>query len=144
MTACHRAVLLVCLAWFAVSAIVPAEAAEVIEAFVQGGAQLLHVAEAERIGAEVHIHDLDAVAALQTRMSQRLPADKAQAEKLIPKLMTPSVLDAIARAWVGPIKAQAYGIDRYPALVFDGHAIVYGELDVLRALQQYRQSRAGR
>jgi integrating conjugative element protein (TIGR03757 family) len=32
-----------------------------------------------------------------------------------------------------------YGIDRYPAIVFDGHAVVYGVTDVQAATRIYEQ-----
>ncbi|MEA3275692.1 MAG: DUF1525 domain-containing protein, partial [Pseudomonadota bacterium] len=34
--------------------------------------------------------------------------------------------------------AAEYGIDRYPAIVLDGQAVVYGVTDVGEALRHYR------
>ena len=52
----------------------------------------------------------------------------------------------VARAAVGLVRAAEYGIDRYPAIVFDGQAVVYGITDIGEALSHYRmwQGRAPR
>jgi hypothetical protein len=44
----------------------------------------------------------------------------------------------------GLVQAMQYGIDRYPAIVFDGKAVVYGITDVRAATQRYQQWQAGR
>ena len=33
--------------------------------------------------------------------------------------------------------ARRYGIDRYPAIVFDARAVIYGETDLRQALRRY-------
>jgi integrating conjugative element protein (TIGR03757 family) len=43
----------------------------------------------------------------------------------------------------GLVQAMQYGIDRYPAIVFDGKAVVYGITDVRAATQRYQQWQAG-
>ena len=50
---------------------------------------------------------------------------------------------AVQNAAVGLAKAMQYGIDRYPAIVFDGKAVVYGLTDLNSALDHYRTWRAG-
>jgi integrating conjugative element protein (TIGR03757 family) len=42
------------------------------------------------------------------------------------------------RAAMGLAKAVQYGVDRYPAIVFDGQVVVYGITDLEAALQHYR------
>jgi len=44
----------------------------------------------------------------------------------------------IQRAAMGLAKAMQYGVDRYPAIVFDGQAVVYGVPDMQTALAHYR------
>ena len=39
----------------------------------------------------------------------------------------------------GLVQAMQYGIDRYPAIVFDGVAVVYGVTDVIAATQIYQR-----
>jgi integrating conjugative element protein (TIGR03757 family) len=41
-------------------------------------------------------------------------------------------------------KAMQVGVDRYPAVVFDGEAVVYGVTDLTFALEQYRAWQARR
>ena len=36
-----------------------------------------------------------------------------------------------------------YGVDRYPAIVFNGEAVVYGLTDLSNALDHYRTWQAG-
>jgi integrating conjugative element protein (TIGR03757 family) len=43
----------------------------------------------------------------------------------------------------GLAKAMQYGIDRYPAVVFDGQAVVYGVTDLQAAIGHYQTWRAG-
>jgi integrating conjugative element protein (TIGR03757 family) len=37
----------------------------------------------------------------------------------------------------GLAKAAQYGVDRYPAIVFDGRAVVYGVTDLVDAVERY-------
>ena len=39
--------------------------------------------------------------------------------------------------------AVQYGLEKYPAIVFDGELIVYGLTDLSTALMHYRRWRAG-
>jgi integrating conjugative element protein (TIGR03757 family) len=48
------------------------------------------------------------------------------------------------QAAIGLAKAVQYGVDRYPAMVFDGGAVIYGVTDIHQALLRYRQWREGR
>ena len=41
-------------------------------------------------------------------------------------------------AAIGLAKAVQYGIDRYPAIVFDGRVVVYGVTDLVEALDRYK------
>jgi len=41
------------------------------------------------------------------------------------------------RAAIGLTKALQYGIDRFPAMVFDGQCVVYGVTDLGQALHRY-------
>ena len=49
----------------------------------------------------------------------------------------------VENAAKGLVQAMQYGIDRYPAIVFDGKAVVYGITDVRAATQRYQQWQAG-
>ncbi|MEZ5573748.1 MAG: TIGR03757 family integrating conjugative element protein [Halioglobus sp.] len=43
----------------------------------------------------------------------------------------------------GLVQAMQYGIDRYPAIVFDGEVVVYGVTDVTVATQLYQRWQTG-
>ena len=40
-------------------------------------------------------------------------------------------------AALGLAKAVQYGVDHYPAIVFNGTAVVYGVTDLVEAVQRY-------
>ena len=50
-----------------------------------------------------------------------------------------SRLDLARQSAAGLINAAEYGVDRYPAIVFDGNAVVYGVTDIGEALRHYRK-----
>ena len=74
-------------------------------------------------------YDIDRISLLQQALSHGLPADPAQAKQLV--LQRFQVMDAalshrLENAGKGLAQAMAYGIDRTPAVVFDGRAVIYG------------------
>ncbi|MEA2093693.1 MAG: DUF1525 domain-containing protein [Pseudomonadota bacterium] len=44
---------------------------------------------------------------------------------------------------MGLARALQYGIDRYPAIVFDGQLVVYGVTELGQALHQYYHWQGG-
>lgn len=93
----------------------------------------------------VTIYKLDGLAKFEAALSQDLPAgaDAAKAEalrrigELDEERMAPT-----KHAAMGLAKAVQYGIDRYPAIVIDGTAVIYGVIDLNDALQRYEAWRA--
>lgn len=49
----------------------------------------------------------------------------------------------IQRSAIGLARAMQYGLDRYPAIVFDNQAVVYGFTDLNVALMYYQAWRTG-
>ena len=45
------------------------------------------------------------------------------------------------RSAIGLVRAMQYGIDRFPAIVFDGQAVVYGVTDLQVALAHHESWR---
>lgn len=88
----------------------------------------------------VTIYGLDGLARFEAALSQGLPADvdsaTAEALRRIGDLdeehMAPT-----RHAAMGLAKAMQYGIDRYPAIVINGTAVVYGVIDLNVAMQRY-------
>lgn len=100
----------------------------------------LPVANAE--GATV-VH-LDALQQLEHGLSAGLPAQAQAAQALLQSrlaAMGPDLHHRLRAAGSGLGRALALGIDRAPAVVFDGRWTVYGVPDVAAARQLYRQRR---
>jgi len=87
----------------------------------------------------VEVYRVDAIRALEARLSRDLPVDAGASERIVLERL--KQLDATARdqlhhAASGLAKATQYGIDRIPAVVIDGQWVVYGRTDVAGALAQ--------
>ena len=73
------------------------------------------------------------------------PVNRARARLVLTRIEKDwyALLPQLENAANGLLKAKQYGIDRYPAIVFDGRAVVYGITDIQAATQRYRQWQAG-
>ena len=91
-------------------------------------------------GATVAIYVVDGLEQFESALSQDLPADaeaaKAEALRRIGELNDARVAPAKKSA-LGLAKASQYGFDRYPAIVFDSTAVVYGVTDLVDAVARY-------
>ena len=86
----------------------------------------------------VEIHKLDAIKQLEDLLSKGLPSDPAKAKDwALKRLQTLSQteLEQSARSLA---KAVQYGLEKYPAIVFDGEFVVYGLTDLGLGLMHYR------
>jgi integrating conjugative element protein (TIGR03757 family) len=90
----------------------------------------------------VEVYEIDGIERFEAELSRGLPANadaaKRSAQARIGQL-NQRQLQRAQRAAQGLAKAMQYGIDRYPAIVLDGRAVVYGVPDVKTALHLYRQ-----
>lgn len=135
---------LVALALFgplAFSVPVLASDALVIEVFTTGEQPVVG-AEHERLRtATVTIYAVDGLKRFESGLSEGLPADpdaaKAQALRRI-QLLDDARMVPAKNAAFGLAKAVQYGVDRYPAIVFDGRAVVYGVTDLVEAHNRYK------
>ena len=101
---------------------------------------------AEHPGIAIHVHKLDAIRGLEEKLSQDLPADPDQAKHLaLMRLqqMSKGARSQLQHAATSLATAVQYGLEKYPAIVFDGELIVYGLTDLSTALMHYRRWRAG-
>ena len=95
---------------------------------------------------DVRVHKLDAIKQLEGKLSQGLSADPDKAKRLVLRKLqqlskaTRSRLEHSARSLA---KAVQYGIEKYPAIVFDGEFVVYGLSDLSAALRHYRHWQVG-
>jgi integrating conjugative element protein (TIGR03757 family) len=98
--------------------------------------------EALADSATVELYPVDAVARLEESLSAGLPKDPEQAAALalerLQSLDEATVLRLNAGA-SGLALARQHGLDRFPAVVIDGHAIVYGLMDLRQVVAHYRR-----
>lgn len=120
----------------------PARAGEalIIEVF-STSEQPVVGAEHERLRtATITTYAVDGLVRFESGLSEGLPADpdtaKAEALHRIQHLDDARMAPA-KNAAIGLAKAVQYGVDRYPAIIFDGRAVVYGVTDLVEALDRY-------
>jgi len=96
--------------------------------------------------ADLQIYNLDGVQRVEAKLSEGLTSDPEQSKHIVlQRIQQLGATDRaqMQRAAMGLAKAVQYGIDRYPAMVFDGQVVVYGLTDLEVALQHYRAWRTG-
>lgn len=93
----------------------------------------------------ITVYYIDRIDRLQKELSKDLPANPEAAKQAALhrfQRMDNKLSHELENAANGLVQAMQYGIDRYPAIVFDGNAVVYGITDVRAATQRYRQWQA--
>lgn len=103
-------------------------------------------AEPNAARLKVQGFDLELPAQLETQLGEGLPSDPTVAARVarqrLESLGRQPLATRFANAYAGLLKALDYGIDRYPAVVFDGgESVVYGVTDLDEALGYYRRWR---
>ena len=97
-------------------------------------------------GLEITVYEIDGIQSIERNLSLNLPAEpqlsKQMALHRIQRLdaQTRSSMQSVA---MGLAKAMQYGVERYPAIVFNGESVVYGVTDLTVALEQYRAWQRG-
>ncbi len=94
----------------------------------------------------VQFHQLDAIKRLQARLSRGLSADPEQAKHVVLERLqrlSKATQRQLQRSATALAKAMQYGVEKYPAIVFDGELVVYGVSDLSVALRHYRHWHAG-
>jgi len=95
----------------------------------------------------ITVYCIDRIDRIQQELSKDLPANPEAAKQTALRRfqrMDNKLSHELENASNGLLQAMDYGIDRYPAIVFDGNAVVYGITDVRAATQRYRQWQAGK
>jgi len=90
----------------------------------------------------LQIYELDGIQRSEAQISSNLPTDPKQSKQIALQRiqqLDESATSAIQNAAVGLAKAMQYGIDCYPAIVFDGGVVVYGLTDLSAALDHYQR-----
>ncbi len=104
----------------------------------------LHPAESDAAATSVYV--IDRIDRLQQALSNGLPADPDTAKQTALRHLQRvdvGLSGELENAAIGLVKAMQYGLDRYPAIVFDGQFVVYGMTDRVAATQLYREWQAG-
>ena len=98
--------------------------------------------ETATVSRTVRVYEIDGVDRFEEDLSSGLSADadiaRGEALERIGRL-TEGHLQRVRRVALGLSKAVQYGIDRYPAIVLDGEAVIYGVTDVEEAVRLYRR-----
>lgn len=121
-----------------------------VEVFTTADLPITHEADRARPdfrGIDLQIYGLDGIQRIEAKLSQGLTADPEQSKRVVlQRFQELHDEDRVQmqRAAMGLAKAMQYGIDRYPAIVFDGDVGIYGVTDIGEALHRYQEWREGR
>ena len=121
-----------------------------VEVFTTTDRQVRWALEAETKAAHQHIdlqvYELNRIQLVETELSNDLPTDSNQSKQITLQRiqrLDKRAMAAVQNAAVGLTKAMQYGVDRYPAIVFDSRVVVYGLTDLRAALDHYQSWQAG-
>ncbi|MFC1367109.1 MAG: TIGR03757 family integrating conjugative element protein [gamma proteobacterium symbiont of Phacoides pectinatus] len=92
-------------------------------------------------GLAVIVYEIDGIESMEKDLSIGMPADPEKSKQIALhriQHMDDQSKTKMQMAAQGLAKAMQYGVDRYPAIVFDGQAVVYGVTDVQIAIAHYR------
>ena len=95
-------------------------------------------------GPDITVHEIDGIESMERGLSVDMPADPERSKRIALhriQHMDDQSKTKMHMAAQGLAKAMQYGVDRYPAIVFDGQAVVYGVTDVETALAHYQKWR---
>ena len=92
-------------------------------------------------GLKIIVHKIDGIQSVERDLSLNLPVEPQAAKQIALhriQRLDEQIRMSLHAAATALAKAMQYGLDRYPAVVFDGEAVVYGVTDLTVALEQYR------
>ncbi len=94
----------------------------------------------------LQVFELDGIQRIEARLSKGLSADPDKSRRVVLKRfqrLHEEDRKLLRNAAMGLVKAAQYGVDRHPAIVFDGKVVVYGIPNIRLALFQYQQWQEG-
>ena len=134
----HSLVLIVLAVLVTANGVVKAEERLTVEVFTASDRPIVTDLKAER----VEVYEMDGIERFEAELSRGLPAHadaaKGWALARIGQL-SEGQMQRAQRAAQGLARAMQYGIDRYPAIVLDGQAVVYGVTNVQEVIHLYRR-----
>jgi integrating conjugative element protein (TIGR03757 family) len=100
------------------------------------------VAHAEVLPGAV-VYRIDALPRALEKASEGLPREQEKAAKIATRRLAAWDRKALQASAQGLARARLqYGLDRYPAIVFDGRYVIYGVTDLAVAKRIYEESGA--
>ena len=121
-----------------------------VEVFTTADREVQWELEAETKAADqnidLQVYKLDGIQQFETQLSSNLPSDPDLSKQIAMQRiqqLDEQTMATVQNTAMGLAKAMQYGVDRYPAIVFDGEVVVYGMTDLSSALNHYRTWRAG-
>lgn len=124
-----------------VNGVVWADGQPLVEVFTTSDVSIITGPEVDR----VEIYHVDGIRRFEEEISRGLSRDANTARQQAIDRVTQLDEDQkqqVQRAATGLSKAMQYEIDRTPAILFDGEAVIYGLTDLDVALDHYRAWRA--
>ena len=95
----------------------------------------------DKLDVSYSILNLDAVSQVERQLSYNLPADEAQARAIIndriARIGQMQLEEDIRAAYLPLASMMTHGFDRYPVILFDQQAVVYGVTDIPHAYEHY-------
>ncbi|HID50133.1 MAG TPA: TIGR03757 family integrating conjugative element protein, partial [Chromatiales bacterium] len=98
-------------------------------------------------GLDITVYEIDGIESIERYLSTDMPADPARSKQIALRrfqAMDERTRTRMKQSAVGLAKAMQYRVDRYPAIVFDGQAVVYGVTDVQSAFSYYQAWLSGK
>ncbi|HED13283.1 MAG TPA: TIGR03757 family integrating conjugative element protein [Gammaproteobacteria bacterium] len=89
---------------------------------------------------DLQVYELEGIQLVEAALSKDLPADPNQSKSLTLRrfqVLDDQLRERMHRSAIGIAKMMQYGLDRYPAIVFDRQVVVYGVTDLQVALTYY-------
>ena len=123
-----------------VNGVVWADDQPVVEVFTASDVSIITDRKVDR----VELYEIDGIRRFEKEISRGLSEDANTAKRQAIDRVTQldeGQKQQFQRSAIGLSKAMQYGIDRYPAVVFDGEVVVYGVTDLTEAIHRYRQWR---
>ena len=130
--------LVIAIVLMTVNGVVSADDQPVVEVFTTSDVSIITGLRVDR----VELYKIDGIRRFEEEISRDLSRDAKTARRQAIERVTQldkGQKQQVQRTAIGLAKALQYGIDRYPAIVFDGKAVVYGVTNLAEAMYLYRE-----
>ena len=132
--------LVIAIVLMTVNGVVSADGKPLVEVFTASNIPIISNHQGERI----ELYEIDGIRRFEEDISQDLSEDANTAKRQAIDRVTQldeEQKQQVQRSAIGLTKAMQYGINRYPAVVFNGESVVYGVTNLTEPIHRYRQWR---